>query len=124
MKLNSYEEAIADYERITGENFKWKSDLVVYKLDSHEFMLWKIDSKYGKEYFWIDQTYGHMKNFIPFIIEMCRLNNIEWVVTATCRNPKAFIRKYGFVHLKGYDYEYQNRKYSVLIVPISYYLGG
>ena len=63
MKLNSLDEAIKDYEAITGEDFEWNSDyenLIV--LPDNSFMTWRIGEYDGYRYFEIRQTYGFVKN--------------------------------------------------------------
>lgn len=84
------------------------------KLVGDEFMLWKLAIKDGTPYFWIGQMFGQMKNFEAFIREVCTAANIEWIVTATTRNPKAHIRKWSMVHMGSYDYEFEGRHYHVL----------
>lgn len=120
MKLNSFAEAVADYEKITGESFEWKVGYEELKvLPSNEFMTWRIGQKDGNRYFEVRQTYGWIKNFVPWIKEVMHKNNLELIVTMTTHNPKGFIRKYKMERLPHYDYEYCGRKYHVLITHIS-----
>lgn len=116
MKLNTFAEAVTDYERLTGETFEWKvgyEDLKV--LPSNDFMTWRIGEKEGIRYFEMRQTYGWLKNFIPWIKEVMKKNNLEWIVTMTTRNPKAHMRKWKMERLEKYDYEFEGRKYYVLL---------
>lgn len=120
MKLSSFPEAVADYERITGEKFEW---IVGYDhlkvLPSNEFMTWRIGEKEGTRYFEIRQTYGFMKNFVDWIKEIMNKEGLEWIVTMTTRDPKAHLRKWSMRRLPEYDYVYEGRSYQVLIGHIS-----
>ena len=120
MKLSSFPEAVAHYEELTGEQFEWRigyEDLKV--LPSNEFMTWRIGEKYGIRYFQINQTYGFMKNFVPWIKEIMDQNDLEWIITTTQRDPKAHVRKWKMAHLKDRDYWHDGRFYHVLIGHIA-----
>lgn len=119
MKLASFPEAVRDYERITGETLLWSLDLDLKVLDSNEFMLWAVREREGQRYFWLDQTYGFIKNFVPFIKDICSKNNIEWLVTGTTRDPKMHIKKWSMERLPQFDYEYEGRRYFILKGHIS-----
>lgn len=128
MKLDSLASAIADYERITGETVDlaafsetvndMRFDPITNKylkvLPSNEWLIWAIGEREGLSYLWLDQSYGFMKNFVPFLINIMDVANLEWIVTATTRNPKAHIRKWKMERLPEYDYEFEGRKYFVL----------
>ena len=122
MRLGSLEEAMRDFEIRTGERINLRPDLVPYCTDTNDFMFWKIEEFNGEQCFIINQTYGNAKNLIPFIAEMCRINNIEWVATTTKRNPETFVRKYGFMRLPAFDYVVNGEKYYVLALHTSAYL--
>ena len=120
MKLNSLDEAIKDYEAITGEDFEWNSDyenLIV--LPDNSFMTWRIGEYDGYRYFEIRQTYGFVKNFIDRIKKIMSENNVEYIVTSTQRSPKAHIRKWKMTHLMERDYSFEGRNYHVLLGHIN-----
>lgn len=119
MKLSSFHEAVADYERITGETFLWSSGLDLKVFGSNEFMLWAIREHEGEKYFYVDQTYGQSKNIVPFIKKVMQENNLIYWATSTCRNPKPFIRKWKMEHLPTFDYDYEGRHYYLLKGHIS-----
>ena len=128
MKLSSLESAIADYERITGEHvpledyteqqagcFYDPQNHKYFKvLPSNEWLIWAIGEREGLSYLWLDQSYGFMKHFVPFLLNIMDVAGLEWIVTATTRNPKAHIRKWAMFRLPEYDYEYDGRHYFVL----------
>ena len=114
MKLSNLQEAIADYEKITGETFLQSPDLAL-KVLGDCFMLWKLAIRDGVPFFWIDQTYAKSFSvFVPFIKEVCQMAEIETIVTATTRKPNAHIKKWKMFHLPELDYEYEGRHYHVL----------
>lgn len=116
MKLNSFKEAVDDYERLTGEDFEFKIPYENLKiLDSNEFMTWKIHDYNGLRFFEIRQTYGFVKNFVPWIKEIMAEENLSLIITMTQRDPKAHIRKWKMSHLKSRDYDYEGRHYHVLV---------
>ena len=128
MKLSSLESAIADYERITGEHvpledyteqqagcfYDPRNHKYFKVLPSNEWLIWAIGEREGLSYLWLDQSYGFMKNFVPFLLGVMDVAKLEWIVTATTRNPKAHIRKWAMRRLEKYDYEYEGRHYFVL----------
>ena len=119
MNLNSLSETITKYEQITGETFYQSPDLSL-KVLGDSFMLWRLSIRDGVPYFWIDQSYARSFSvFVPFIREVCQAANIETIVTATTRNPKAHIRKWSMVHLPDLDYEFEGRHYHILKGHIS-----
>ena len=104
--------SITKYERITGETFYQSPDLSL-KVLGDSFMLWKLAIKDGVPYFWIDQTLARSFSvFVPFIKEVCQVAEIEWIVTATTRNPRAHVKKWKMELVSEYDFE--NRHYFVL----------
>lgn len=120
MKLNSFYEAVSDYERITGEKFKWDAkNMQLVVLPSNEWFIWAIGERDGVRFLWLDQMYGFTKNFIPYIKEIGVKHNLEIVVTTTTRNPKMHIRKWKMKRLPEYDYTYEGRYYYVLQSTIS-----
>ena len=128
MRFDNLAEAVKDYERITGETVElWKyneyingcfyseeENKYLKVLPSNEWLIWAIGKREGLSYLWLDQSYGFIKNFVPFLLEVMDINNLEWIVTATTRNPKAHIRKWKMEHLTDFDYEYEGRHYYVL----------
>ena len=128
MRLDSLASAIADYERITGETVDiaafsetvndMRFDPIENKylkvLPSNEWLIWAIGEREGLSYLWLDQSYGFMKNFVPFLLNIMDIAGLEWIVTATTRNPKMHIRKWSMQLLPEYDYEFEGRKYYVL----------
>lgn len=120
MKLRTFQEAVEDYEQLTGEDFEYKVPYENLKiLDSNEFMTWRIGEKNGQRYFEIRQTYGFMKNFVDFIREVMEANGLEWIVTSTQRDPRAHIKKWKMELLPEYCYEFEGRRYNVLKGHIS-----
>ena len=121
MKLNTFAEAVFDYERLTGETFEWKAGFEnLNVLPSNEFMAWRIGEKDGIRYFEIRQTYARsFSHFVPFVKETMEKENLEWIVTMTQRNPKAHEKKWRMIRLPEYDYEHEGRKYFVLKGHIS-----
>lgn len=122
MKLNSFYEAVTDYERLTnGEKFEWNAGYENLKvLPTNEFMTWRIGEKDGIRYFEIRQTYARsFSNFVPFIKEIMEKEKLEWIVTTTQRDPKGHIRKWSMVRLPEYDYTHEGRRYFVLKGHIS-----
>ena len=129
MRLDSLTSAIADYERITGETvdlaafsetvndmlFDPTTNKYLKVLPSNEWLIWAIGEREGLSYLWLDQSYGFMKNFVPFLLGIMDIANLEWIVTATTRNPRAHLRKWSMRRLEKYDYEYEGRKYYVLL---------
>jgi hypothetical protein len=107
------EKSIKKYEEITKETFQQSPDLSL-KVVGSDFMLWKLFIRDGIPYFWIDQTFGQMNNFVDFIREVCNSANIEWIVTATTRNPKSHMRKWKMERLTEYDYTFEGRFYYAL----------
>ena len=83
-------------------------------LPSNEWLIWAIGEREGLSYLWLDQSYGFMKIFVPFLLNIMDIAGLEWIVTATTRNPKAHIRKWAMVRLPEYDYEFEGRNYFVL----------
>jgi hypothetical protein len=121
MKLNTFAEAVMDYERITKERFLWQItseplgygeclNLVV--LPSNEWFMYAIREHEGERYIWLDQMYGFMKNFTPLINEIMEREGVKILLTATTRDPKMHIRKWDVEHL--YDYEFEGRHYHIL----------
>ena len=109
------ETTIADYERITGETFQYSPELAIKTTPNGEFMLWKLAIHEGTPYFWIDQTFAKSFSvFAEFICEVCTAAEIEWIVTATTRNPKSHIRKWHMERLQEHDYVFEGRFYYVL----------
>jgi len=106
-------DTIRRYEQKTGETFTVPADYAI-KIIGDEFMIWKLGIRDGTPYFWIDQTFGEMKTFAPFIEEVCRAAEIEWMAAATQRNPKLYARKWKCVELPEYAYEYEGRHYKVV----------
>ena len=108
------QQSIAKYERITHETFQQSPDLAL-KVIGDNFMLWKLAIRDGVPFFWIDQTYAKSFSvFVPFIREVCAAADVETIVTATTRNGRAHIKKWGMVRLPEFDYQYENRHYHVL----------
>lgn len=128
MRLDSLASAVADYERITGETvdlaafsetvndmrFDPTTNKYLKVLPSNEWLIWAIGEREGLSYLWLDQSYGFMKNFVPFLLGIMDIAKLEWIVTATTRNPRAHLRKWAMVRLPEYDYEFEGRKYFVL----------
>lgn len=115
MKPQTLQSVISDYERLTGEQFEMRPDLYMKVIDNN-FMLWKLDIREGVPFFWIDQTYAKSFSvFVPFIQEVCNRAKVEYIATATTRNPRGHIRKWKGQRLPQYDYEYEGRQYKVLI---------
>lgn len=120
MNLNSFPEAVADYERLTGETFEWNPDEDMKVLDSNEFMTYRYGDYEGVPYFEIRQTYAKsFSSFVPFIREEMNKRNIKWIVTTTQRDPKAHIKKWKMKRLPEFDYEFEGRFYYVLLGHIS-----
>ena len=117
MKLDSLQESIKKYEQITGEIFLHSPDLAL-KVIGECFMLWRLGIRDEIPYFWIDQTYAKSFSiFVPFIKEVCKKAEIDWIVTATTRNTKAHIRKWKMIPVSDYDFE--GRHYYILKGDIS-----
>ena len=112
MNLNSLSETITKYEQITGETFYQSPDLAL-KVLGDSFMLWRLSIRDGVPYFWIDQTFARSFSvFVPFVKEVCQTAEIEWIATATTRNPRAHVKKWKMELVSEYDFE--NRHYFVL----------
>lgn len=110
-------QSIANYELITKETFYQSPDLSL-KVLGDDFMLWRLGIHDGVPYFWIDQCYAKSFSvFVPFIQEVCKVAGIEWIVTATTRNPRAHVKKWKMDLVSEYDFE--NRHYFVLKGNIS-----
>jgi hypothetical protein len=128
MKLASLSAAISDYRNITGEkveNYRYTDyingnfyDIERNKylriLPSNEWLIWAVGERYGFRYLWLDQSYGFINHFVPYLLEVMRFNNLEWICTATTRNPKAHIRKWKMERLPEHDYMFEGRFYFVL----------
>ena len=120
MKLYTFEESAEDYERLTGESFEFNIQYENLKLlDSNEFMTWRIGERFGYRFFEIRQTYGFVKNFVPWIEKMMKENNINLILTMTQRSPKAHIRKWKMAWMKDWDYDFEGRHYHVLLGNIA-----
>lgn len=104
---------IHKYEQKTGETVTCPPECAI-KIIGDEFMIWKLGIRDGTPYFWIDQTFGNMSNFAPFIREVCAAAGIEWLVSATQRDPKLYARKWKCVEVPEYAYEYEGRKYRIV----------
>lgn len=130
--MKTLEDWIKLYERKTGETF----DLSQFHWDDQQgwisqknmhlkivpgwgFFCWAISKKNGLRYLYLDQCCGFVKYFVPYIREVMRLNKLEWIVTATQRDPKAHMRKWKMKRLSEYDYDFEGRHYFVLIGHIS-----
>ena len=128
MQLQTLQSAITHYCHITNETvdlsdytipqadclFNPKTNKYLKVLPSNEFIIWAIGEREGLSFFQLDQCYGFMKNFVPFIKDIMRITNTEWIVTATQRNPKSHVKKWKMEHLSHLDYEYEGRFYHVL----------
>jgi len=106
-------DSIRRYETKTGEQFLVPDGFAIKIIDD-EFMVWKLSHKDNVSYFEINQTFGKMKTFAPFIEEVCRAANINILVAATQRNPKVYARKWKCVELPAYAYEFEGRKYRLV----------
>lgn len=106
-------DTIRKYEQKTGETVTRPADCAKKEIGD-EFMFWKLTCRDDVSFFYIDQMCGQMKNFRDFIREVMNTASIEWIVTATTRNPKTHIRKWKMERLPDYDYDYENRHYYVL----------
>lgn len=116
MKLGSLDEAISDYESITGERFEYNPDTEnMIVLPSNEFMVWSIGNSHGLRYFEIRQTYGRVKNFVNDVMAIMYHNDLVLIVTSTQRNPKAYIRKWKMSHLPTFDFDVDGRHYYFLV---------
>lgn len=129
MKLTSFYDAVKDYERITGETVPVQDYCEVREgclfnpaetkymkiLPSNEWLIWAIQERDGVRYLWLDQSYGFMKSFVPFLLHVMEINELEWIATATSRNPAAHIRKWKMKRLTKYDYDFEGRSYYVLL---------
>ena len=114
MNLNSLSETITKYEQITGETFLQPADCAI-KIIDNEFMIWRLGTRDGVSFFYIDQTFAKSFSiFVPFIKEVCQVAEITTIVTATTRRPNAHIKKWKMFHLPELDYEYEGRHYHVL----------
>ena len=78
-------------------------------------MIWKLGTRDGVSFFYIDQTFAKSFSvFVPFIQEVCQAAEITTIVTATTRKPTAHVKKWKMIHLPELDYEYEGRHYHVL----------
>lgn len=115
MKLNSLDEAIADYEDKTKEDFDILNPLYTpIVLPSNEFMLVRVGENSGRRWLEIGQMYGYSKSFAPIVRQLCENIGTTTIITTTQRNPKAHMRKWGMKRLPEHDYDYQGRHYYVL----------
>lgn len=122
MKLASLDEAISDYERLTGEDFDIMDPTYTpIVLPSNEFMLVRVGERQGRKWLEIGQMYGYSKSFAPIVRQLCENIGTTTVVTMTQRDPKAHIRKWGMVHREELDYTHKGRRYHVLEGHINNY---
>jgi hypothetical protein len=107
-------DSIAKYQDKTGETFEVPPDCAI-KIIDNEFMIWKLGIREGVPFFWIDQSYAKsFSTFVPFIREVCKAAEIEWIVTATQRNPKIYEKKWKMERIPEFDYEHDGRSYFIL----------
>lgn len=127
MKLDSLRDMIADYEKHTGEvvdmadffiddNGIMKDEYNTYFKYFHKkgFLFFDIREHDGVKYLELLQTYGYFKYMADFVKEVMRMNGIEYVLTATTRNPKAHCRKWKMERMENLDYDYRGKKYYVI----------
>ena len=127
MKLDNINDMVVDYERRTGETvdlsrFKWmdkigfidEQNMHLKIVPNGGFFIWAVNEDNGTKYLWLDQLYGVFKLVVPYLKAVMRMNGIDMVITATCRNPKPYIRKWQMSRLPERDYNYENRQYYVL----------
>lgn len=127
MKLNNINDMVADYERMTGETvdlsrFKWVDKIgFVDEQNMHlkivangGFFIWSVAEYGDKKYLYLGQFYGFVKSVVPYLKEVIRMNSLEYIVTATQRNPKPFIRKWKMERMPEHDYDFQGKHYYLL----------
>lgn len=116
-KVNSLEEAIADYESIVGDRIFYGHDeqVNVYVTPNYHFMVWAILEEDGEPYFWIGECYGRFFEFVSYMDRVLELNHIDKIVCSTPRNTKPFIRKWHMERLPNHDFVSDSGiKYKVL----------
>lgn len=115
MKQSNIFDSIKKYEQLTGEKFLQPNDCAI-KIIENEFMIWKLGIREGVSFFYIDQTYAKSFSvFVPFIREVCKAADIEWIVTSTKRNPRAHVKKWNMQRVKEEEWDdYNGKHYYVL----------
>ena len=74
-KTNNFYESVKKYEFKTNETFHQPADCAI-KIIDNEFMIWKLGTRDGVSFFYIDQTYAKSFSiFVPFIQEVCQANS-------------------------------------------------
>jgi hypothetical protein len=133
MKLATLQEAIADYEKITGETvdldyytdrqagflFNPTTNKYLKVLPSNEWCIFAIAEREGLSYLHLDQCYGRMRNLAPFLLEIMRIANLKIITTTTQRKPEVHCRKWKMNRISEFDYDFENRHYFFLIGDIN-----
>ena len=117
MKLNSFQDAIKDYEQRTGEKFLWPPGMQLKVWDNNEFMVYGIFERDGTRFFYCDQTYGFFDHMKEWIFAKMRENGLTVIVTVTARDPKAHMRKFKGLKIERvpqFDYTFEGRHYFVM----------
>lgn len=115
MNQSNIQDSIKKYEQITGEKFEIPADHAI-KIIGDNFMVWKLGIRNGLPFFYLNQTYAKSFSvFVPFIREVCKSADIEWIVTSTKRNPRAHVKKWHMQRVEEEDWlDYNGKHYYVL----------
>lgn len=105
-EVHSIEEAIADYERITGDKIRYSADdsFYMHVLPNYHFIIWAILDHNGERYLWLGECYGFMKEFWEYLDKVMEMNDVNVIVTATPRDGRAHIRKWKMERLPERDF--------------------
>ena len=105
-EVHSIEEAIADYEEITGDKIQYdeKDKFYIQVLPNYHFFIWAILEEDGERVFWLGECYGKFSEFVDYIDEVMEINKLDTIVTATPRDGRAHIRKWKMERLPDRDF--------------------
>lgn len=105
-EVHSLEEAIEDYEAITGDKIHYDPDdcFYIHVLPNFHFIIWAILEEKGERYLWLGECYGNMREFWEYFDKVMELNHLETIVTATPRDGRAHIRKWKMERLPDKDF--------------------
>lgn len=105
-EVHSIEEAILDYETITGDKIQYDPGDCFYMhvLPNFHFIIWAILEDEGERYLWLGECYGNMKEFWQYFDRVMEMNGLDIIITATPRDGRAHIRKWKMERLPEKDF--------------------